>query len=77
MMMLDYINAVKRGLRDKYGFVPCGVANFDQPLFADGQIPDGKYPMEIDGKIDHVLIEGGRIHCCRFREEATAEDAAR
>ncbi len=69
MWMTDYINAVKRGLRDQHGFIPTGGTDI-QPLFDDGAVPDGVYPMTIEGKVDRVKIEGGRIDCCNFEEAA-------
>lgn len=68
--MTDYINAVKRGFRDVHHFVPTGGTEED-PLFAEGTVPDGTYPMEIDGKMDYVRMEDGRIYCCQF--DAPAE----
>lgn len=64
-MMINYINAVKRGFRDQYEFVPTGGTD-DEPLFDN--IPDGEYPMTINGKIDRVRIVNGSIHCCNFEE---------
>ena len=29
-------------------------------------VPDGTYPMKIDGKMDYVVIENGLINCCNF-----------
>jgi len=63
MWMTDYIRAIKRGLRDKHGFHPTGGTK-DEPIFAN--VPDGEYPMKIDGKLDHVRIVNGTIECCRF-----------
>ncbi len=72
MWMTDYIASVKRGLRDKYNCLA---------LMEDGKIkgteydpciecpPDGVYPMEIDGKIDHVKIVNGSINCCNWDNE--------
>lgn len=31
-------------------------------------VPDGEYPMVIDGKRDNVRIEGGKIHCCNYAD---------
>jgi len=62
-MMLDYIDAIKRKLRDQYHFVPSG-GTPEEPLFDN--VPDGEYPMEIDGELDHVKILKGRISCCNF-----------
>jgi hypothetical protein len=70
MWMTDYIRAVKRGFRDQHGFGPTGGTN-DDPIFADGTIPDGEYPMEIDGKIDRVRLVDGSIDCCNFEPKAS------
>jgi hypothetical protein len=67
MWMSDYFRAIKRQLRDVYGFAPTGGTEVD-PTFE--RIPDGEYPMEIDGKMDRVAIVDGRIKCCNFDEEA-------
>ena len=64
MGMIDYINAVKRGLRDQNGFKPKEGSTEDEPLF-DG-VPDGEYPMTIEDKLDKVRIKDGRISCCNF-----------
>jgi hypothetical protein len=58
-----YVNAVKRGLRDVYGFEPEANLAGDEPIFAPGEVPDGIYPLVIDGKVDIVSIEDGRIDC--------------
>jgi hypothetical protein len=29
-------------------------------------VPDGKYSIEIDGKVDTVEIKKGKIYCCNF-----------
>ncbi len=63
MSAIDYINAVKRGMRDQCGFVPTGGTD-EAPLFKN--VPDGVYPMTIEGRLDQVRIEGGRIYCCNF-----------
>ena len=63
MSMLEYIRAVKIGLRDQHGFTPDRVEN-GEPLF--NHIPDGEYPMTIDGKRDRVRIVNGYINCCNF-----------
>lgn len=58
--MLEYIRAVKRALRDQHGEIPSGGTEED-PLFSG--LPDGDYPMEINGKIDRVVIRDGKVHC--------------
>jgi len=64
MWMTDYIQAIKRQLRDVYSFTPLVGSTDDEPLFAD--IPDGEYPMEINGKTDRVRIKSGSISCGNF-----------
>lgn len=61
--MIGYINAIKRGFRDQHGIIPTG-GTIHEPLFE--HIPDGEYPMEIDGKVDKVKIINGTINCCNF-----------
>lgn len=63
--MLDYIAEIKRRLRDDYHFVPDRVER-GEPCF--DHVPDGEYPMEIDGKLDKVRIENGRIFCCNYAD---------
>lgn len=67
MWMTDYIRAVKRGLRDEHGFKPKDGSTQDEPLL---EVPDGKYPMTIDGKVDNVCITDGKIFCCNFEKAA-------
>ena len=57
--MIEYIDAIRRGLRDVYGFPPLPGSTAEVPLLF---VPDGVYPLTIDGKVDNVLIEGGRIY---------------
>jgi hypothetical protein len=60
-----YIAEIQRKLIDVYGFKE----NPEKPgLPMD--VPDGEYPMTIEGKKDYVQINGGNISCCRFKEEA-------
>lgn len=63
MWMTDYIRAVKCGLRDQHGFIPIKGTRID-PIF--GNIPDGEYPMTLEGRLDHVRIADGCIDCCNF-----------
>lgn len=65
MWMTDYIKAVKRGLRDQYGFKPIG--GTEEELLIDA--PDGEYPMTIGGKLDRVAIIDGTIDCCNFDDK--------
>ena len=59
MWMTDYINEIQKKLVTQYGFLP-DARNLPQ------NVPDGCYPMEIDGKLDRIEISNGRIYCCRF-----------
>jgi len=61
--MFDYINKVRRGFRDQHGFKPASGTK-EEPIFDN--IPDGVYPMDIDGKTDNVKILNGQISCCNF-----------
>lgn len=67
--MIDYINAIKRGLRDQHGMTPRPESSEAEPLFES--VPDGVYPMTIDGKLDHVRITDGQISCCNFEPRTT------
>ena len=53
MWMTDYIKLVKRGFRDQHNIKPTGGTK-TEPLF--NSIPDGEYPMKIDGKTDFVRV---------------------
>lgn len=61
MWMSDYIREIQRLLISQYGFA----ARSDNPGIPSG-VPDGEYPMMIDGKMDHVQIRHGKISCCNF-----------
>lgn len=61
MWMTDYIREIQRKFVSQYGFA-------ERPN-APGlpvDVPDGEYPMTIDGKLDHVRVEDGKISCCNF-----------
>lgn len=58
MWMTEYVREVKKQLRDKYGFVPDRTVG-DEPCF--DHIPDGDYPMTINGKLDRVKVVNGRF----------------
>jgi len=64
MMFLGYIDAVKRGLIEQHGFPE----NPEKPGCVLGEVPDGEYPMMIEGRRDYVRIVAGRIHCCNWKE---------
>ncbi len=70
MTMTEYTKAVKRGFRDQLNMTPTGGTEED-PLF--NSIPDGVYPMTIDGKIDNVRIQDGGIICGKFADDEPAE----
>lgn len=61
MMFLGYMNKVKNAFHDQWGFEPIE-RKFGDCRY-DGIIPDGFYPMIIDGKIDCVQVGGDRITC--------------
>lgn len=65
--MDNYVVKVKRQLRDKYGFTPSRVVGDDEPYF--GKIPDGEYPMTIDGKLDRVKVINGKFSLCNWETE--------
>jgi hypothetical protein len=69
MWMTDYIREIKRQFRDVYNFVPVRDEG-TEPIFGEGQIPDGEYPMTIEGKLDNVRIVNGTISCCNFATES-------
>lgn len=65
MWMTAYIDEIKRQFITVYGFkenpeVP------GSPL----DVPDGEYPMTIEGRVDHVKIVNGKINCGNFDPEA-------
>lgn len=61
MEMMNYIAAIQRKLITQYGFAE----HPDRPGIP-AHVPDGHYPMEIDGRTDSVRIINGQIHCCNF-----------
>ena len=61
MWMTQYISAVQKGFIEQHGFSE----NPEKPGIPL-DVPDGEYPMEIDGKTDKVKIENGKINCCNF-----------
>jgi hypothetical protein len=62
--MIGYINAIKRQMIDQYGFPE----NPDMPGCVLGDVPDGIYPMTIDGKLDNVRITDGKISCGNYED---------
>lgn len=61
MDMLSYIMIIQHILITQYGFQE-SQSRPGLPV----NVPDGDYPMTIDGKVDNVRIVDGKIHCCRF-----------
>ena len=61
--MLAYIAKVQKNLVTQYGFK----AREDAPHIP-AYVPDGIYPMEIDGRIDHVKIKRGSIFYCNYED---------
>ena len=70
MEELEYIRAVKRMLRDKFHFQSMPGSTKEEPVL---YVPDGTYPMTINGRTDYVRVIDGEIHCCNFQEPAESE----
>lgn len=51
-----YLDTVQRRLVDHYGFP-------ERWLHASHPVPDGEYPVVIDGRCDLVIIDDGRVSC--------------
>ena len=64
--MTSYICEIKKQWRDVYGFTPSRMVG-DEPCFDN--IPDGEYPMVINGKKDNVKLIDGKINCCNWDKE--------
>jgi hypothetical protein len=58
MWMTDYVREVKRQLRDVYGLTPSREEG-GEPCFEN--VPDGIYPMVVDGRSDNVVVNEGRF----------------
>lgn len=75
--MLEYISEIKRQLISRFGLKE----DPDRPgLLLD--VPDGQYPMDINGKLDFVRVKDGKISCCNFavsvgklRQQTALQDA--
>ncbi len=67
MWMTSYIAEIQRQMISKYGFKE-DPTRPGVPM----DVPDGEYPMEIEGKLDKVRITDGKISCCNFEETAKA-----
>ena len=61
MWMTDYICEIQRQLISVHGFKE----NPDKPGLPMN-VPDGTYPMTIEGKLDRVEIVDGKINCLNF-----------
>lgn len=69
MWMTSYINEIQKKLVTEYGFLPDPKTGLPQ------NVPDGKYPMTIDGMRDTVCMIDGEIHCCNFDNPIPGEPA--
>ncbi len=61
MWMTDYITEIQRQFIAVYKFPE----HPEKPGIPQ-DVPDGDYPMTIDGKLDNVKIVNGLINCCNF-----------
>lgn len=68
--MTQYIAEIQRQLVSKYRFAP----REDYPDIPKDKVPDGVYPMTIDGSVDNVKITNGKISCCNFEPEPFEPD---
>ncbi|MBX4211432.1 MAG: hypothetical protein KW806_01385 [Candidatus Yanofskybacteria bacterium] len=57
--MTNYIGEIQRQLVEVYHF-----STNEKGLPTN--VPDGEYPMTIEGKVDKVRIVNGGINCCNF-----------
>ena len=56
MWMTQYLEEIKRQFVEVYKL------NLES-------VPDGQYPMTINGKVDNVQVINGKLHCCNFKAE--------
>lgn len=61
MWMTGYINEIKKQFIEVLGFKE----NPHKPG-VPMDVPDGEYVLTIEGKVDKVRIENGKISCCNF-----------
>lgn len=66
MWMTDYIREIQKQFITVYGYPE----NPEMPGVPLPGVPDGEYPMTIEGKLDRVRIVNGKINCCNFDPEA-------
>lgn len=71
MWMTTYIAEIQKQFVEKYGFQR-RMDQPDNPQIVPVFVPDGYYPMEIEGKLDHVRVENGFISCCNFEKPVKA-----
>ena len=64
MWWSDYIREIQRQFVEVYNF-PENPESPGLPM----DVPDGDYPMTIEGKLDNVKIIDGKISCCNFESE--------
>lgn len=57
MWMTDHVRAIKCAMRDQYQCKVIGGVEGDPAIEA----PDGDYVLDIDGKIDVVIVKDGRF----------------
>ena len=65
MWCSDYIKEIKHQFYTKYKFKPQRIVGNE---YCFDNIPDGNYPMKIEGKIDYVKIVNGTIECCNWEK---------
>jgi hypothetical protein len=63
MWMTDYVREIQRQFIDVYGYP----SRLDMPGVPSG-VPDGEYPMAIDGRVDRVQIVEGKIRCMNIAD---------
>ena len=57
-----YFSAVHRGLRDIYGLtINVDKSTEDFPVFDN--VPDGNYPMVINGRLDKIKVKDNELAC--------------
>ena len=61
MWMNDYIRTIQQLLISEFG-----LAEDPNKPGIPLDVPDGDYPMMIEGKLDRVRVEDGKIYCCNY-----------